>query len=47
MRFKTDLGPEGPHKGAPAIIDAGMMGDRVSVIFASPDGIIAVIKPQC
>ena len=47
LRFKTDSGAEGPQKGAPAILDAGMMGDRGSVIFANPDEISTVIKPQC
>jgi cytochrome c len=39
LRFKTDSSAEGPEKGAPAIVDAGMMGDRADVIFASPDEI--------
>ncbi|WP_244470998.1 hypothetical protein [Microvirga massiliensis] len=47
LRFKTDSGPEGPEKGAPALVGAGMMGDRASVIFAAPEEISALIKPQC
>src|SRR5882724_4019797 len=31
---KTDSSKDGPEKGAPAIMPAGMMGDRASVIFA-------------
>jgi cytochrome c len=47
LRFKTDSGPDGPEKGAPAILGAGMMGDRASVIFAAPEEISAWIRPQC
>jgi cytochrome c len=47
LRFKTDSGPDGPAKGAPAILQAGMMGDRAQVIFAAPEEISASIKPQC
>jgi cytochrome c len=47
LRFKTDSSPDGPEKGAPAILGAGMMGDRASVIFAAPDEISAWIKPSC
>lgn len=47
LRFKTDSGKDGPEAGAPAIMPAGMMGDRASVIFASPDEIGRTIKTQC
>lgn len=47
LRFKTDSSSDGPEKGEPAILDAGMMGDRASVIFAAPDEISAWIKPSC
>lgn len=47
LRFKTDSGADGPEKGAPAILDAGMMGDRASVIFATPDEISTWIKSSC
>lgn len=47
LRFKTDSSPDGPEKDAPAILDAGMMGDRASVIFATSDEISAWIKPSC
>ena len=30
LRFKTDSSEEGPDKDAPAIVNAGMMGDRVT-----------------
>jgi cytochrome c len=47
LRFKTDSSDEGPAKGAPAIVAAGMMGDRASVIFASPEEITQFITHQC
>jgi len=47
LRFKTDSSEEGPIKGAPAILGAGMMGDRASVIFAAPDEISGFIKHDC
>jgi cytochrome c len=47
LRFKTDVSHEGPGKGAPALVGAGMMGDRADVIFASPDEISGFIAPQC
>ncbi len=47
LRFKTDSSPDGPARGAPAILDAGMMGDRASAIFATPDEIGAWIKQSC
>lgn len=37
LRFKTDSSDEGPTPGSPAIEGAGMVGDRASVIFASPE----------
>jgi len=47
LRFKTDTSETGPVPGAPAIIGAGMAGDRASVIFAAPEEISAWIKPSC
>jgi len=38
---------EGPQKGAPALVGAGMIGDRADVIFASPEEISAFIAQQC
>ena len=37
LRFTTDCSQDGPEKGAPAIMPAGMMGDRAAVIFAAPE----------
>ena len=47
LRYKTDSSDEGPNKNAPAILAAGMMGDRASVVFASPDEISRFITPHC
>jgi len=47
LRFKTDSSQDGPEKGAPAIMPAGMMGDRASVIFAAPDEIAKMIEARC
>jgi cytochrome c len=47
LRFKTDSSDDGPAGGAPAIVGAGMMGDRASVIFATPEEISSFIKREC
>jgi len=47
LRFKTDSSEEGPDKDAPAIVNAGMMGDRASVIFSAPEEISRLITRQC
>jgi cytochrome c len=47
LRFKTDVSEEGPQKGAPALVGAGMMGDRADVIFAGPEEISGFISSQC
>ena len=47
LRLKTDSSGNGPQKGAPALIGAGMMGDRADIIFAAPDEISGSIKPEC
>ena len=47
LRFKTDVSDEGPQKGAPALVPAGMMGDRADVIFANPEEISGFISSQC
>jgi cytochrome c len=38
LRLKTDASDDGPAKGAPAVVAAGMMGDRASIILAAPRG---------
>ena len=47
LRFKTDVSEDGPQKGAPAIVAAGMMGDRADVIFSEPEEISGIISPGC
>lgn len=47
LRFKTDSSETGPVAGRPAMLPAGMQGDRASVFFASPDEISTFIKHQC
>jgi cytochrome c len=47
LRFKTDSSETGPLSGKPVILPAGMMGDRASMFFASPDEISPFIKHQC
>jgi cytochrome c len=47
LRFMTDSGKDGPESGAPAIMPAGMMGDRAAVIFAAPEEIAKMIEPRC
>jgi cytochrome c len=47
LRLKTDGSGDGPEKGAPALVGAGMMGDRADVIFAHPAEISALIEPKC
>jgi cytochrome c len=47
LRFKTDSSNTGPPPGKPTLMPAGMMGDRASVFFASPDEISTFIKHRC
>ena len=47
LRFKTDASELGPPSNSPALLPAGMMGDRADVIFAKPEEISASIKHQC
>ena len=47
LRIKTDASGDGPEKNAPALINAGMMGDRADVIFADPSEISPFIAAKC
>ena len=47
LRLKTDASDDGPERNAPALVDAGMMGDRADVIFADPSEISPFIAPKC
>lgn len=47
LRFKSDSSKYGPQHGEPAIVRAGMRGDRASIVFADPAEISAFIKKDC
>ncbi len=47
LRLKTDASGDGPEKNAPALVGAGMMGDRADVIFADPSEISSFITGKC
>jgi cytochrome c len=47
VRLKTDASVDGPEKNAPALVRAGMMGDRADVIFAEPSEISPFIAAKC
>ena len=47
LRLKTDASGDGPEKNAPALVGAGMVGDRADVIFADPIEITSFIVNRC
>jgi cytochrome c len=47
LRFKTDSGPLGPPRGKPALVGAGMQGDRASIVFSAPDEISRMVEAKC
>lgn len=47
LRLMTDSSKNGPQSGAPALVPAGMMGDRADVIFAAPEEISKMIEARC
>lgn len=47
VRFKTDSSKSGPPKGAPALLRAGMMGDRAFIVFSSPEEMAALVEARC
>ena len=47
LRLKTDASGDGPEKNAPALVAAGMVGDRADVIFADPSEISPFIANKC
>ena len=47
LRLKTDASGDGPEKNAPALVGAGMAGDRADVIFANPSEITLFIVERC
>jgi cytochrome c len=47
LRFMTDSSKGGPEKGAPAIMPAGMMGDRADDFCVAPEEITKMIEARC
>lgn len=47
LRFKTDGSRSGPEPGKPALLPAGMRGDRAQVIFAGLDDLKRFLVDQC
>ena len=47
LRLKIDSSEDGPNKDAPALVAAGMMGDRADIIFAAPQEIAGSIESRC
>ena len=47
LRFKSDSSASGPAKGRPVLARGGMMGDRASVVFASPEEIGDFVDSAC
>ena len=47
LRFRTDTSKDGPEKDAPALLGAGMMGDRAAVIFSAPEEIMKFVERRC
>lgn len=47
LRLKTDSSKNGPQPGKPVITGSGMMGDRASLVFATPAEIGTFIRESC
>ena len=47
LRLMSDASGRGPNKNAPAILPAGMYGDRADLIFADPGEISQFIAGKC
>ena len=47
LRFKTDASELGPEHGKPALLPAGMMGDRAFLVFSDPDEISPTVEKSC
>jgi cytochrome c len=47
VRFKTDSSRSGPGPGQPALLPAGMRGDRGHVIFAGPEELKRFLVERC
>ena len=47
LRLMIDSSENGPPSGSPALVGAGMMGDRADAIFAAPEEISGFVKHEC
>jgi cytochrome c len=47
VRLKIDTSPRGPQQGEPVLHRSGMVGDRVSIIFASLADLQRLLAEQC
>lgn len=47
LRLKTDASANGPAKGKPVLVGAGMQGDRASIVFANPAEIGRFVQQRC
>ena len=47
LSFKTDSGPNGPKPGAPVLMQAGRVGDRVFLIFSGLEEMKTFPKKIC
>jgi cytochrome c len=47
LHFETDAGSFGPTSSAPALLPAGMLGDRGAVIFSEPAEISSFVRHEC
>lgn len=47
LRFKTDGSRSGPDRGRPALLPAGMRGDRAQVIFGGLEDLKRFLVERC
>jgi cytochrome c len=47
VRLKLDTRETGPQAGRPEIVGAGMVGDRVSIVFSSLQELSRFITEKC
>lgn len=47
LRFKTDSSPQGPERGTPVLVPAGMQGDRAQVVFRGLDDLKRFLIERC
>jgi cytochrome c len=47
VRIKIDTSPRGPKAGEPVLVRAGMVGDRVSIVFSSLADLKILLTEKC